>query len=81
MPNCSSTDFWAVCMGGEGDHTKCLSVEEGVMSKNNTKQGCWIKDKDHDPCMHFSEGGPSPDMVPKTCGDVCCSGGYHVEHN
>lgn len=85
MPNCASAKTWAACMGGPGDTgdlKKCVPIYEGNKPLNNTKEGCWIKgngDKD-DPCMHFLEGGPSPNMVPKTC-SMCCSGGYYIKKN
>ena len=90
MPNCgtdnNSTMIWSKCMGNSPDPRKCVKVYKGDMPSGNTDtEGCWIKgpgkdgDKDLDPCMHFLEGGPSPDWVPKTCAKLCCTGGYYVE--
>lgn len=78
MPNCSDTESWSKCMGGKGGK-ECIKVSEGIMPSGNKVEGCWVKDAKHDPCMHFMEGGPSPDMVPKKCGSTCCSGGYYVK--
>lgn len=78
MPGCSPTKTWATCLGGPGDIKQCINVYEGNMPDDNKNEGCWIKDKDNDPCLHFSEGGPSPDMVPKGCASLCCSGGHIV---
>ena len=81
MPNCSSAEEWAKCGSGQGDVKGCIPLHKGLMPKGNTKEGCWVKDNkgDNDPCMYFIEAGPSPNMAPTDCSDVCCSGGSYVK--
>ncbi len=82
MPNCSSTEEWAKCMSGRGTVKGCIPMHKGLMPKGNAEEGCWIKDGegDNDPCMHFLEGGPSPNMAPTECNTVCCTGGSYVKN-
>lgn len=81
MPNCSDTATWAKCMEGEGEVKHCVKMNTGVMPDGNKEEGCWVKDDKHDPCLYFMEGGPSPNMAPKKCGSVCCSGGYYIKND
>ena len=75
LSNCDSPTAWGKCLQGE-DVKKCLKIFEGVKPDNETV-GCWVTDRDNDPCLYYLEGGPSPEFVPNKCAETCCTGGFN----
>ena len=75
MPDCASASIWGKCIQGSSND-KCIPIYEGKMPPNNKLEGCWVRKDKPDVCNVFIEGGPSPNMSPKSCASVCCNGGY-----
>lgn len=82
MPNCAHVEEWAKCANSQVTVEGCIPIHEGLMPKGNEEEGCWIKDgkSGNDPCMYFMEGGLGPNMCPRKCNAVCCSGGSYVKN-